>query len=48
VTWPGSVDWPSATAPTLSTGAADVDVVTLICRADDSTVLGFTAGQDMG
>jgi len=48
VTWPGSVDWPSATAPTLSTGAGDVDVVTLICRNDGTTVLGFTAGQDMG
>jgi len=48
ITWPGGVDWPAATAPTLSTGAGDVDVVTLICRADGSTVLGFTAGQDMG
>lgn len=27
ITWPGSVDWSSAAAPTLSTGANDVDVL---------------------
>lgn len=48
VTWPASVDWPSASAPTLSTGASDVDVITLFCRADGSTVLAFTAGLNMG
>jgi len=47
VTWPATVDWPSATAPTLSSGAGDVDVITLICRNDGSTVLGFEAGLDM-
>lgn len=27
ITWPASVDWPGGTAPTLSTGANDVDVL---------------------
>lgn len=27
VTWPATVKWPSATAPTLSAGAADVDII---------------------
>jgi hypothetical protein len=48
VTWPASVDWPSATAPTLSTGANDVDVIALFVRNDGTTVLGFEAGLDMG
>jgi len=48
VTWPGAVDWASATAPTLSSGASDVDVITMICRNDGTTVLGFAAGLDMG
>lgn len=48
VTWPASVDWPSTTAPTLSSGANDVDVITMIVRNDGTTVLGFEAGLDMG
>lgn len=48
VTWPASVDWADATAPTLSTGAGDVDVITLFVRNDGTTVLGFEAGLDMG
>jgi hypothetical protein len=31
VTWPASFDWGSAGAPTLSTGANKVDLVTLLC-----------------
>lgn len=31
VTWPASFDWGSAGAPTLSTAAGKVDVVTLLC-----------------
>lgn len=27
VTWPGDVKWPSGTAPTLSTGAGDIDII---------------------
>jgi hypothetical protein len=47
VTWPASVDWPAATAPTLSTGAADVDVFTFLTVDAGTTWLGFTAGLDL-
>lgn len=47
ITWPGSVDWASATAPTLSTGAADVDIFAFITVDAGTTWYGFTAGQDM-
>lgn len=47
VTWPASVDWPGGTAPTLTTTAGAVDVITLFVRSDGTTVLGFTAGLDM-
>ena len=47
VTWPASVDWPSATAPTLSTGASDVDVFTFLTIDAGTTWLGFTAGLDL-
>lgn len=30
VTWPGNVKWPGAIAPTLSTAAAAVDIVTMV------------------
>ncbi len=46
-TWPASVDWPGATAPTLSTGAADVDVFAFMTVDGGTTWLGFTAGQDL-
>jgi coenzyme F420-reducing hydrogenase delta subunit len=46
-TWPASVDWPSATAPTLSTGASDVDVFTFLTVDGGTTWLGFTAGLDL-
>jgi len=44
VTWPGSVKWPSATAPTLTTTASKTDVFSFIC-VDGSSWLGFTAGK---
>lgn len=47
VVWPGSVDWASATAPTLSTGAADVDVFTFLTVDAGTIWLGFTAGLDL-
>ena len=41
-TWPGSVDWPAATAPTLTTSGTDV-LVFITC--DGGTIwYGFTAG----
>lgn len=45
VTWPASVDWPSATAPTLT--AAGVDVLTFITQDAGTTWLGFTSGLDL-
>ncbi len=47
ITWPSSVDWASATAPTLSTGAADVDVFVFFTIDGGTIYYGFTAGQDM-
>ena len=47
VTWPGSVQWASSTAPTLSSGAADVDVFAFITVDAGTKWFGFTAGIDM-
>jgi len=47
VTWPGSVQWASATAPTLSSGAADVDVFAFITVDAGTNWFGFAAGLDM-
>jgi hypothetical protein len=44
VTWPGTVLWPSATAPTLTTTVAKTDVFSFLC-ADGINWLGFTSGQ---
>ena len=47
VTWPGSVDWASATAPTISTGSGDDDFF-VFATSDGGTIwYGFTAGQAM-
>lgn len=47
-TWPSSVTWPSATAPTLSTDANAVDVLVFFTHDGGTTYYGFTAGQAMG
>jgi len=47
VTWPGAVQWASATAPTLSSGAADVDIFAFITVDAGTNWFGFTAGLDM-
>ena len=47
VTWPGAVQWASSTAPTLSTGAADVDIFAFITVDAGTTWFGFTGGLDM-
>ena len=47
VTWPASVDWPGATAPTISTGSGEVDVFVFFTHDGDTTWYGFTAGQVM-
>ena len=47
VTWPNSVDWASATAPTISTGNGDDDFF-VFATSDGGTIwYGFTAGQAM-
>jgi hypothetical protein len=45
VTWPTSVDWPAATAPTLTATASAVDVFVFTTRDGGTTWYGFTAGQ---
>ena len=46
LTWPGSVDWAAATAPTLTSSGVDVLVFTTI---DGGTIwYGFTAGLALG
>ena len=44
VTWPTSVDWPSATAPTLTATASAKDVFVFTTRDGGTTWYGFTAG----
>lgn len=48
VTWPASVDWPSATAPTLTATASAKDVFIFTTRDGGVTWYGFTAGQALG
>lgn len=45
VTWPASVDFPAATAPTLTATASAVDVFVFTTRDSGTTWYGFTAGQ---
>jgi hypothetical protein len=45
VTWPTSVDWPAATAPTLTATASAVDYFVFITHDGGTTYYGFTAGQ---
>jgi len=48
VTWPSSVDWPAATAPTLTATANAVDYFVFITHDGGTTYYGFTAGQALG
>jgi len=45
VTWPASVDFPDATAPTLTDAASAIDVFVFATRDGGTTWYGFTAGQ---
>ena len=47
IAWPASVDWASATAQELSTGAADVDIFVFYTVDGGTIYYGFTAGLDM-
>lgn len=48
ITWPASVDWPSATAPTITTTNDGVDVFVFYTHDGGTTWYGFTSGQAMG
>lgn len=48
VTWPATVDWPNATAPTLTATANAVDIFVFITIDNGTTYYGFTAGQALG
>jgi hypothetical protein len=48
VTWPASVDWSSATAPTLTATASAVDYFVFITHDGGTNWYGFTAGQALG
>ncbi len=48
VTWPGTVDWPAATAPTLTATASAKDVFVFYTRDGGTNWYGFTAGQALG
>jgi hypothetical protein len=48
VTWPSSVDWPAATAPTLTATASAKDIFVFTTRDSGTTWYGFTAGQALG
>ena len=48
VNWPASVDWPSATAPTITATASAKDVFVFYTRDGGTTWYGFTAGQALG
>ena len=47
ISWPASVDWASGTAPTLSSGANDVDVFVFFTVDGGTTYYGFTSGKDL-
>jgi len=48
VTWPSSVDWPAATAPTLTADANAKDIFVFTTRDGGANWYGFTAGQALG
>ena len=48
ITWPGSVDWPAATAPTLTATNNGVDVFVFFTIDGGTTYYGFVAGQALG
>ena len=48
VTWPAAVDWPSATAPTLTATASAVDWFVFSTVDGGTTWYGFTSGQALG
>lgn len=48
ITWPASVDWPNATAPTLTDTASAVDQFVFYTHDGGTTWYGFISGQALG
>jgi len=48
ISWPTSVDWPSGTAPTLTSTTSAVDYFIFITNDGGSTFYGFVAGRNLG
>ena len=48
ITWPSTVDWAAATAPTITATNAGIDVFAFITVDGGSNYYGFTLGQAMG
>ena len=48
ISWPASVDWAAATAPTITATSAGVDVFAFITVDGGTNFYGFTLGQAMG
>jgi hypothetical protein len=48
ITWPASVDWAAATAPTLTADADGVDYFVFITTDGGTNYYGFVAGQALG
>jgi hypothetical protein len=48
ITWPASVDWAAATAPTLTATASAVDYFVFITTDGGTNYYGFVAGQALG
>jgi hypothetical protein len=48
ITWPTSVDWPNATAPTLTSTASAVDQFVFYTHDGGTTWYGFISGQALG
>jgi hypothetical protein len=46
VTWPPSIKWPNATAPTLTSTNNKVDIVSFISDNNGTNWYGFTGGQN--
>lgn len=47
ITWPASVKWSNASAPTLTTTANAVDIIQLLTTNGGTTWQGFLAGNNM-
>ena len=47
ITWPGTVDWAGGSAPSVTSGAAKIDVYTFFTLDAGTIWYGFQAGADM-